>query len=111
MSSVAESKVSDIIESLRDLEGDLESLNDKVADMKKQMSIKAAKKVDTMLEKAQEMATKEAESIIDAAKKEATAESTKIEEDGKSKLTAVQSSIDANFDKAIDRVVSIVLKP
>ena len=38
---MAESKVTGIIKSLNALEDDLDSLNDKVSDMKKQLSVKA----------------------------------------------------------------------
>ncbi len=111
MSSVAESKVSGIIKSLGELEEDLDSLNGKVEDMKRQMYLKTTSKIDSMLEKTRDMATKEAEAIIDAAKEQATAESAKIEEEGQSKLAEIQSSIDANFDKAVSHVVLTVLKP
>ena len=110
MSTMAESKVSGIIKSLNELEADLDSLNGKVADMKKQLSVKALNQVDAMLEKTRDMAAKEAEAIINTAKEQATAESAKIEQDGQSKLAEIQSSIDANFDKAVKHVVSTVLK-
>ena len=40
MSSMAESKVTGIIKSLNALEDDLDALNGKVADMKKQLAVK-----------------------------------------------------------------------
>ena len=111
MSSVAESKVSGIIKSLGELEGELDSLTGKVEDMKKQLSLKALNQVDAMLEKTKEMATEEAEAIINDAKEQATAESAKIEEEGQARLAEIRSSIDTNFDKAVDHVVLTVLKP
>ena len=108
---MAESKVSSIVKSLGELEEDLDSLNSKVADMKKQLHVKALNKVDALLEKTRAMATKEAEDIINTAKEQATAESAKIEQAGQSKLDEIQSSTDANFDKAVDHVVLTVLKP
>ena len=108
--SMAESKVTGIIKSLSELEGDLDSLDGKVADMKKQLSLKAQKKVDVMLEQTRDMATTEAEAIVNTAKEQASAESKKIEQDGQSKLDETQSNIDANFDKAVKHVVSTVLK-
>ena len=51
MSTMAESKVAGIIQSLSGLEDDLDSLNNKVADMKKQLSLKAQTKIDNLLEK------------------------------------------------------------
>ena len=61
MSSMAESKVTGIIKSLNILEDDLDSLNSKVGDMKKQLSVKAQTEIDNLLEKTREVATKEAE--------------------------------------------------
>ena len=107
---MAESKVSGIIKSLNALEDDLDSLNSKVADMKKQLSVKAQTEIDVLLEKTSEMATKEAEVIINASKEKATAESTKITQEGEAKLSELQSNIDASFDEAVKHVVSTVLK-
>ncbi len=107
---MAESKVTGIIKSLNALEDDLDSINSKVSDMKKQLSIKAQNEIDVLLEKTREMATKEAEVIINASKEKATAESAKITQEGKAKLSEIQSSVDANFDKAVKHVVSTVLK-
>ena len=110
MSSVAESKVTGIIKSLNVLEDDLDSLNGKVGDMKKQLSVKTQSEIDGLLEKAREMATKEAEVIINTSKDKATSESTKISQEGDAKLSEIQSKIDANFDEAVKHVVSTVLK-
>ena len=110
MSTMAESKVSEIVKSLSALEDDLDSLNSKVADMKKQLSVKAQTEIDALLEKTREMATKEAEIIINAAKEKATAESAKISQEGDTKLAEIQSTVDANFDEAVSHVVSTVLK-
>ena len=110
MSSMAESKVTGIIQSLNGLEDDLDSLNTKVAEMKKQLSVKAQNEIEKLLEKTREMATKEAEIIIDASKSKATAESTKIAQDGEAKLSEIQSNIEANFDEAVGHVMSTVLK-
>jgi len=110
MSSLAESKVTGIIKSLNALEDDLDSLNGKVADMKKQLSVKAQTEIDVLLEKTKEIATKEAEVIINASKEKATAESAKITQEGEAKLSELQSNVDANFDEAVKHVVSTVLK-
>ncbi len=107
---MAESKVTGIIKSLNALEDDLDSINSKVSDMKKQLNVKAQNEIDVLLEKTQEIATKEAEVIINASKEKATAESKKITQEGESKLSEIQSNIDTNFDKAVKHVVSTVLK-
>ena len=107
---MAESKVTGIIQSLNGLEDDLDSLTNKVADMKKQLSVKAQTQIDQLLEKTREMATKEAETIINASKEKATAESAKISQEVEAKLSEIQAKIDANFDEAVKQVVSTVLK-
>ncbi|KFM20153.1 hypothetical protein AAA799P11_00229 [Marine Group I thaumarchaeote SCGC AAA799-P11] len=108
--SMAESKVTGIIKSLNVLEDDIDSLNSKVGDMKKQLSVKAQNEIDALMEKTREMATKEAEVLINASKEKATAESAKIAQEGEAKLSEIQSKIDANFDDAVKHVVSTVLK-
>ena len=110
MSSMAESKVTGIIQSLSALEDDLDSLNGKVAEMKKQLSIKAQTEIDKLLAKTREMATKEAEVIINASKEKAKTESEKIAQEGEAKLSEITSKIDSNFDEAVQHVVSTVLK-
>ena len=110
MSNISESKVSGIVKALSGLEDDLDSLNSKLADMKKSLNVKVQNEIDKLMEKSREMATKEAETIINKAKENAQAESTKILQDGESKLQEVQSQIDANFDDAVKQVVSTVLK-
>ncbi|MDH3658126.1 MAG: conserved oligomeric Golgi complex subunit 6 [Nitrosopumilus sp.] len=107
---MAESKVTGIIKSLNALEDDMDSLNSKVSDMKRQLSVKAHTEIDALLEKTREIATKEAEVIINASKEKATAESAKIAQQGEAKLSEIQSYVDANFDEAVRHVVSTVLK-
>jgi V/A-type H+-transporting ATPase subunit G/H len=110
MSSMAESKVTGIIQSLNGLEDNLDSLNSKVAEMKKQLSVKAQAEIDKLVEKTREMATKEAEVLITASKEKANAESAKISQEGETKLSEITSRIDTNFDEAVRHVVSTVLK-
>lgn len=110
MSNMAESKVTGIIQSLTGLEENLDSLNSKVADMKKQLSVKAQSEIDKLLEKTREMALKEAEGIINVSKEKANTESTRITQEGEAKLSEITSRIDSNFDEAVRQVVSTVLK-
>ena len=110
MADVAKSKVTGIIKTLNVLEGDLDSLTDKVGDIKKQLNVKTLSEIDTLLEKTREMATTEAEIIINAAKEKANAESTKIVQDGDSKLAEIESNTNANFDDMVKYVVSTILK-
>lgn len=107
---MAESKVTGIIQSLSGLEDDLDSLNSKVGDMKKQLSLKAQTEIDNLLEKTREMATQEAETIINTSKEKANTESAKIAQEGEAKLSEINSKIDAGFNEAVRQVVSTVLK-
>ena len=107
---MAESKVTGIIQSLSGLEDDLDSLNSKVADMKKQLSLKAQTEIEALLEKTRGIATKEAESIILSSKEKAQRESARISQENKVKLEELQVKIDSNFDQAVSHVVSTVLK-
>ena len=108
--SVTESKVSGIIKSLSSLENELDSLNVTVADMKKNLNLKAENEIDKLMEQIRQMATKEAEAIIIQAKEKANAESANISKEGEKKLAQIQSNIDANFDDAVNRIISTVLK-
>ena len=110
MSKMAESKVTGIVKALSALEDDLDSLNTKLADMKKNLNIKAQNEIDELMAKTREMATKEAEVIINDAKAKAESESAKIAQDGEAKLQEVQSQIDAGLNDAVKHVVSTVLK-
>ncbi len=105
-----ESKITGIIKSLNLLEEDMDSLNKKAEDMKKQLNVKALSEIDSLLEKTREMATKEAEITINASKEKATTESAKITQEGEAKVSDLQSKIDAGFDEAVKNVVSTILK-
>lgn len=110
MSTLAESKVQGIIKALSELEDDLDSLTTRAAEMKKQIIKTAQNEADSLLEKTKEQATKEAESIINAAREKAKSESNQITQEGESRLSEIQKKIDANFDDAVQYVVSTVLK-
>jgi len=110
MSSMAESKVTGIIKSLSSLEDDIDSLNTKIVDMKKNLTNKTQAEIDKLMDKTKEMAIQEAETIINSAKEKAKAESDKISKAGEEKLASLQSQIDSNFEKAVKHVVSTVLK-
>ncbi|RDJ31799.1 MAG: hypothetical protein DWQ18_01500 [Crenarchaeota archaeon] len=110
MSNVAESKVTGIVKALSSLENDLDSLNAKVADMKKSLNLKSQTEIDKLMISVREMATADAESIINKAKEKANAESAKISQNSEKKIGEIQAQIDANFDQAVKHIVSTVLK-
>jgi|TARA_B110000263_G_C15288458_1_gene502069 V/A-type H+-transporting ATPase subunit G/H len=104
-------RVDGIIKALSGLESDIDSLNLKLNDMKKQLTSKTQKEIESLMEKTQEIATKEAESIITESKSNAEAESQKILQKGEETFTKIKKNIDTNFNSAVDDVVSSVLKP
>lgn len=110
MSEVAVSKVEGIIKTLTELEENIDSLNEKVADMKKKLHARTENEIENLLEKVVEMATKESESIISQTKEVANQEAKKILNDGERTLAEIKTKIDAKFDEAIEYVISSVLK-
>lgn len=110
-SVVADSKVSKIIKSLAELENDLDSLNLKVADVKKSLNASAQKEIASLREQTTQMAIKEAEAMISEARSKAEAQAKKIDSDGAAKLDKTKTAIDAKFNEAVDSVVSTILKP
>lgn len=108
--SIAESKVTGIVKALSELENDIDSLNSRVSEVQKNINAKTQSELVVLMDKTREMATREAESIITAAKSKAETEAERIKQEGKTNLAQTQSKIDANFDEAIEIVVSTVLK-
>ncbi len=106
----AESRVTGIMAALSGLEDDLDSLNTKIADMKKNLADKAQGEIDALMAKTGEMATKEAGTIIGDAKAKAESESATIVQDSEKQLQKLRSQIDASFEDAVKHVVSTVLK-
>ena len=103
-------KVDGIINSLSELESDIDSVNLSLADMKKSLNSIAQKEIDSLLEQTRKMATSEAESMISESKSKAESESQKITQDGESKVAEIQQKIDSTFDSAVDNAVSTILK-
>jgi len=110
MSTAAPSKVDGIIDALSGLENNIDSINEKLADMKKSLNSKVNKEIEQNMAKVNEMATKEAESIISEAKQKAQAQADEILKSGEDKLTETKSQIDAKFDESVEYVVSTVLE-
>jgi len=111
MSEVTTSKVDVIIKSLSGLEDNIDSLNEKLADMKKKLNSTVQREIEKNMQKTTEMATSEAEGIIKNSKEKADTESKKILSNGDSKIAEIKKQIDSNFDEAVDHVVETILKP
>jgi len=108
--TAAPGKVDTIIKALSGLESNIDSLNEKLSDMKKELDQKAQKEIDKLQEEVTQMATKEAEVIISESREKANSESQRIMTAGDLNLKDVQNKIDAKFNEAVDLVVSTVLK-
>jgi len=110
LSQVETSKVDVIIKALSGLEDDIDSLNAKVADMKKNLQGKTQKEIDSLLEQVRQMATKEAERIINDARDKAKAQAQQILKSGDAQVEKMKKQIDTKFDEAVEHVVSTILK-
>ena len=108
--TAAPGKVDTIIKALSGLESNIDSLNEKLADMKKELNQKAQREIDKLQEEVTKMATKEAEVIITESREKANSESQRIMTTGDLNLKDVQNKIDSKFNEAVDHVVSTVLK-
>ncbi len=108
--TAAPGKVDTIIKALSGLESNIESLNEKLADMKKELNQKAQKEIDKLQVEVTRVATKEAEVIITESREKANSESQRIMIAGDLNLKDVQNKIDAKFNEAVNLVVSTVMK-
>lgn len=100
-----------MIKALGGLEDDLDDLDTKVADMKRQMLVKTQKEIDALYGKVREAANAEAEATIAKAREEADAEAARISKEADSRLEDVRAGIDAGHDDAVGIVVDTVTKP
>ena len=103
-------KVDGIINSLSELESEIDAVNLSLADMKKTLNSTVQREIDSLLEQTRKMANSEAESLISESKSKAESESQKITQDGESKVAEIQQKIDSTFDSAVDNAVSTILK-
>ena len=110
MSEVAVSKVEGIIKTLSELEENIDSLNEKVADMKKKLHARVENEIENLREKVIELATKESESIISKTKDAANQDAKKILDDGEKSLAEIKTKVSTKLDEAVEYVVSSILK-
>jgi len=110
LSEIAASKVDVIINALSGLEDDVDSLNTKIADMKKKLNTKTQNEIDKIMEQTTKMATQEAESLISQSREKSKIQADQILKKGEENLAKIKAQIDSKFDQAVDHVASIVLK-
>ena len=110
MSEVSVSKVEGIIKTLSELEENIDSLNEKVADMKKKLHARVENEVENLREKVVEMATKEAGSMISKTRDAANQDAKKILNDGEKSLAEIKTKINEKFDEAVEYTIASILK-
>lgn len=110
MSEVAVSIVEGIIKALSELEDDIDSLNERVDEMKKKLHARCENEIEKLREKVVGMATKESESIISQARDMANQEAKKILSEGERNLAEIKKKVGAKFDEAVEYAVSSILK-
>ena len=110
MSEVAVSKVEGIIKTLSELEENIDSLNEKVADMKKKLHARVENEVEILREKVVEMATKESESMISKTRDAANQDAKKLLNDGEKSLAEIKTKISEKFNDAVEDTISSILK-
>jgi len=110
LSEIAASKVDVIIKALSGLEDDVDSLNTKIADMKKKLNTKTQNEIDKIMEQTTKMATQEAESMISQSREKSKIQADQILKKGEENLAKIKAQIDSKFDDAVNHVASIVLK-
>ncbi|CAI9830937.1 MAG: hypothetical protein MPI95_06950 [Nitrosopumilus sp.] len=103
-------EVAAIVRSLGGLEDDLDRLEEDAAKMGRQLAAGAQTEAESLMEAVRKEAGAEAARIVEAAKKEAEAGSRDAQAAGEARVQEMRSKIDANFDKAVERVVSTVLE-
>lgn len=103
------SSVETILNSLSQLEKDLDMLSGSIEDVKKRFNAYADEEIENLKTKLAEMANEAAKRVIEQAKQEADGEASKIIEEGENALSSIKKKIDSTFDKAVDTIVKKTL--
>lgn len=104
------SPVAGIISALSALEADIDSLDAGIDGMKRRLAARAQSEIDSLFASTREMASREAGQIVSRAKAEAEAEAARIAEAGQARTEELRARIDAGMDRAVEHVVSSVLR-
>lgn len=108
-SSSSSSSVETILNSLSQLEKDLDTLSGSIEDIKKKFNAYADEEIENLKTRLAEMASEAAKRVIDQAKQEADGEASKIIAEGENALSSIKKKIDSTFDKAVDTIVKKTL--
>jgi vacuolar-type H+-ATPase subunit H len=104
------SSVEVIINALAELEKDIDNLNLKIEEMKKRIIIYSNEQIENLRQQITSIANEEAKKVVDIAKKEAEGESSLIAKEADSRLSDIKKNIDSSLDRAVDSIVSIVMR-
>ena len=107
--TVTTSSVEAILNSLAQLEKDLDMLSGSIEDVKKKFNAYADEEIENLKTRLTEMASEAAKRVIDQAKQEADGEASKIIAEGENALSSIKKKIDSTFDKAVDTIVKKTL--
>lgn len=107
---MVQTQVGRVMGAITSLESSLESVETRASEMQKSLGVKAGAESSRLLEAVRELAGRESDAIVSAARAKAESESKKIKQKGADTASQIQTNIDANFDGAVEYVVSEILK-
>jgi V/A-type H+/Na+-transporting ATPase subunit G/H len=109
LEQMTSSSVEIIINSLAELEKDIDNINSKVEEMKKRILIYSNEEIEMLKQQVINIANEEAEKILSRSKAEAEEESRLIIQEADSSLSEIKKNIDSSFNSAVDSIVKTVL--
>jgi V/A-type H+/Na+-transporting ATPase subunit G/H len=101
--------VESIVNTLSEIESEIDRLYSSVEAMKKQLIVSADEQISFLREKLIDIAKKEAEKIVSSAKEEAQEESGKILKDCEKHLDKIRENIDSSLNNCIELVLQSLL--
>ncbi|MGH9910136.1 MAG: hypothetical protein ACRD32_05805 [Nitrososphaerales archaeon] len=107
--TISSSSVETILNSLSQLEKDLDTSSGSIEDVKKRFNAYADEEIENLKTRLTEMASEAAKRVIDQAKQEADGETSKVIEEGENVLSSIKKKNDSTFDKAVDTIVKKTL--
>ena len=101
--------IESIINTLSELEGDLDNIGSKTEEMKRRLINSSHEQIEHLKENVINLANQEAKKIIDTARQEAEKESSTILKNSDNELATIKKNIETSYDKAVEMAVKIIL--
>lgn len=101
--------IESIINTLSELEDDLDNISSKTEEMKRRLVNSSHEQIERLKENIINLANEEAKKIIDAARQEAEKESSIILKDSENELATIKKNIETSYDKAVEMAVRTIL--